>query len=340
MLVCKFGGTSLADEGCIRRAADIINSDPRRRCIVVSAPGRTGNNSNKITDLLINASRGDSNALIEINERFFQISSSLGIKSIEKHLKTMGGYISRGRDAAASRGEWLCAKIISEYLDLPFVDAADVIHFSGKNVDIPLTYACLQKRCKSGAVIPGFYGSDLSGNIVTFPRGGSDVTGALAAAALNAETYENWTDVSGIYTADPSLVPAARPVPRMDYSKALMLTMSGASVLHFSAIAPVREKSISILIKNTFAPSDKGTLITASCEENTPCVASRITKNGHVHILAHPVSPAAHERIFALMPPDVRLRMNGEILTAACAPVLMKTAVRLIHSRLHPSQNP
>ena len=116
-------------------------------------------------------------------------------------------------------------------------------------------------------VIPGFYGTMPDGSIKTFSRGGSDITGALAAAALDADVYENWTDVSGFLMADPKIVPDPEPIERITYSELRELSYIGAQVLHEGTIFPVREKNIPLNIRNTNQPDHPGTMIRESFEE-------------------------------------------------------------------------
>lgn len=339
MLVCKFGGTSLADARCFERVAQIVRSDKRRRCIIVSAPGRSAESGDKVTDLLIKSAR-DPSALIRVKEIFSSIALGLGLRDYSRELSSLDTAVHHGRDIAASRGEWLCALMLSEYLGLPFVDAKDIFRFRNSVPDLPSTYINLQSRIKTGAVIPGFYGSDEFGRIVTFPRGGSDICGALAAAALNAEAYENWTDVNGFCAADPAIIPDAQPIFHMSYSRARILAMSGAGVLHWACIPPVQEKNIPIIIKNTFDPAFPGTKISSEENENTPCIAASKSPSGEGIITALPVSETAYARIFAALPDHANLHFSENILTVSCPLENLHHIVRLIHSRLQSPEKP
>lgn len=177
------------------------------------------------------------------------------------------------KDYAASRGEFLNGLILANYLGFEFVDAKDVIVFNADgSLDAIATDEALREKLSkvSNAVIPGFYGADKDGNIVTFSRGGSDVTGALVSASIAADLYENWTDVSGFLMADPRIIDNPKPISRITYSELRELSYMGASVLHEDAIFPVRKTGIPINIKNTNKPQDSGTFIVqnSDCSDN------------------------------------------------------------------------
>ena len=167
------------------------------------------------------------------------------------------------QDEVASRGEYFSAKLLAAYLNFEFIDSADWVVFNPDGtVNEEKTYSALRSKMRGkGIVIPGFYGKMPDGSIHTFSRGGSDITGALAAAALDADVYENWTDVSGILMADPRIVENPQPIPEVTYDELRELSYSGAQVLHEGTIFPVREKNIPLNIRNTNAPNDPGTMI-------------------------------------------------------------------------------
>ena len=277
--VLKFGGTSMADAGQYRKVGDIVRSDPARRVVVVSAAGKRFSDDNKITDLLYlchaHLQYGVSYEPIfqTVRERYIGIRDELGLDfPIERELdaieERMKGKISR--EELVSRGEYLSALLMAAYLDFPFVDAADWLYFHyDSTIDQEKSYAALQRIVGDGcAVIPGFYGLMPDGKVRTLTRGGSDITGALAAAALNADVYENWTDVSGILMADPNLVENPRPIQRATYSELRQLSYSGAQVLHEMTVFPVREKNIPLNIRNTNEPEHPGTMICEEFEED------------------------------------------------------------------------
>ena len=269
----KFGGSSLADANQFRKVAAIIGADEARRYIVVSAPGKRHGGDTKVTDLLYAccaaAERGEdfSSLLAQIRTRFEDIRAELGLSldldgtfaEIEHQLRT-----HPDRDYAASRGEYLSALLMADYLGAPMVDAAGCVLFDdqGRFMD-EATYRALSARLKDvpRAVIPGFYGSLPDGSIHTFSRGGSDVTGAIVARATASRLYENWTDVSGLLSCDPHIVDNPEPIRSISYTELRELSYMGASVLHESAIFPVKSAGIPINIRNTNAPDDPGTMI-------------------------------------------------------------------------------
>ena len=231
MKVVKFGGSSMADAGQYRKIRDILLSDPSRRVVVVSAAGKRNKNDHKITDLLYlchaHSQYGvDCSQIFEmIVSRYCGIRDELGIKlDLETEFAELKQRIdakSVTADELASRGEYFSAKLMAAYLGFQFIDAEDWVKFNfDGTVDQESTYEALCGQIMGiGAVIPGFYGLMPDGHIRTFSRGGSDITGALAAAALEADVYENWTDVSGILMADPRIVENPLPIPEVTYDE-------------------------------------------------------------------------------------------------------------------------
>lgn len=271
--VVKFGGSSLADAKQITKAANIIKSDDKRRFVVPSAPGKRFPDDIKVTDMLYECSRlamenqSITKAFQAIADRYNGIISELGLElSLENEFDIIKKNISAktGSEYAASRGEYLNGIIIANLLGFEFIDAADVIVFNENGVfDNDKTQSKLRERLKNvkSAVIPGFYGADVNGNVRTFSRGGSDVTGSIIASAVKAEVYENWTDVSGVLVSDPRIVSNPEPISVITYRELRELSYMGASVLHEDAIFPVRAAGIPINIKNTNRPEDSGTMI-------------------------------------------------------------------------------
>ena len=271
--VAKFGGSSMADAGQFQKVRDIILSDPARRVVVVSAAGKRSKADHKITDLLYlchaHIQYGvDCDQIFDmISSRYIEIRDELGLSmDLESEFTQLKAELDGkaiSQDALVSRGEYFAAKLMAAFLGFRFVDAADWIRFRlDGSVDQDASYSTLQSLMHpDGIVIPGFYGSMPDGHIRTFSRGGSDITGALAAAALDADMYENWTDVSGILMADPRIIDNPRPIPQVTYDELRELSYSGAQVLHEGTIFPVREKNIPVNILNTNAPNDPGTII-------------------------------------------------------------------------------
>ena len=208
-----------------------------------------------------------SEKLSEIRERYQEIIDGLNLDfSLDKDFEVIRSEFERkaGRDYAASRGEFLNGKIMAAYLGYEFVDAAEVVRFNDDgSFNDEVTNELLSGRLSQieRAVIPGFYGAREDGTVVTFSRGGSDVSGSLVALAVGADLYENWTDVSGFLIADPRIVKNPKAIETITYKELRELSYMGASVLHEDAIFPVRKAGIPINIRNTNAPQDKGTLI-------------------------------------------------------------------------------
>lgn len=271
--VVKFGGSSLASADQFQKVGEIIRSDESRRYVIPSAPGKRFSSDTKVTDLLYNCydaavkEKNFTDLLSAIQNRYNEIINGLELTiSLDKEFELIKENFNKkaGRDYAASRGEYLNGKIMSAYLGFEFVDAAEVIRFrENGSFDDVATNDLLSKRLEQadGAVIPGFYGAKGDGTIVTFSRGGSDITGSLVALAASADIYENWTDVSGFLIADPRIVKNAKSIETITYRELRELSYMGASVLHEDAIFPVRKAGIPINIRNTNVPEDKGTLI-------------------------------------------------------------------------------
>lgn len=274
--VVKFGGSSLADAEQFRKVAAIIKSDDKRRYVVPSAPGKRFSEDIKVTDMLykcceLAGSGVDfSDDLRMIKDRYNGIIADLGVDiSLDAEFDIIADQLKSrpARDYAASRGEFLNGKLLAAYLGFNFVDAADVIVFNTKGkLLLDETVRAVRSRLKGleNAVIPGFYGKTTEGIIKTFSRGGSDVTGSIIANAVNAEIYENWTDVSGFLVADPRIVDDPEAIDVITYRELRELAYMGASVLHEDAIFPVRSAGIPINIRNTNKPEDKGTMIVSN----------------------------------------------------------------------------
>ena len=277
--VTKFGGSSMADAGQYKKVRDILLADPARRIVVVSAAGKRHSKDHKLTDLLYlchaHTQYGvDCTSVFDmITSRYLEIRDELGIQlDLEPEFAELKARLDKkavSQDELVSRGEYFSAKLMAAYLGFRFIDSANWVKFNfDGTVDQEATYDALRKQVplNGGAVIPGFYGVMPDGHIRTFSRGGSDITGALAAAALDADVYENWTDVSGILMADPRIVDDPQPIPEVTYDELRELSYSGAQVLHEDAIFPVREKNIPLNIRNTNAPEDDGTMIQENFE--------------------------------------------------------------------------
>ena len=279
MKVVKFGGSSMADAGQYRKIRDILLTDPERKVVVVSAAGKRNKQDHKITDLLYlcyaHTQYGvDCSGVFEmITSRYREIARDLNLSiDLEPEFADLKAKLDNKtvtQDELASRGEYFSARLMADYLGFKFVDAADWVKFRfDGTVDRESSYEALRNQVDGiGVVIPGFYGQLPDGKIKTFTRGGSDITGALAAAALDADVYENWTDVSGILMADPRIVDNPQTIPEVTYDELRELSYSGAQVLHEGTIFPVREKNIPLNIRNTNQPDHPGTMIRESFDE-------------------------------------------------------------------------
>ncbi len=278
--VTKFGGSSMADAGQYRKVRDIILSDSSRKVVVVSAAGKRFKEDHKLTDLLYlchaHTQYGvDCTNIFEmITSRYLEIRDELELNlDLESEFAALKKRLDKKRvsqDELVSRGEYFSAKLMAAYLGYNFVDAADWVKFNmDGTVNQKESYEAFRDAAQGiGIVTPGFYGAMPGGHIKTFSRGGSDITGAYAAAALDADVYENWTDVSGILMADPRIVENPMTIPAVTYDELRELSYSGAQVLHEGTIFPVREKGIPVNIRNTNDPSHPGTLIQESFDQN------------------------------------------------------------------------
>jgi aspartate kinase len=287
MKVAKFGGTSLATADSIRRVLGIVTSDPERRLVVVSAPGKRNDNDTKVTDLLIALARtrigGESGEpeLAQVVDRYRELAQALGVgdevvaeieADLRKRMAADTFYEAAFTDVLKAAGEDNCAKLVARFLcaqgiNASYVDprAAGMLLSDepGNAQVLPEAYDKLSRlREREGTLIfPGFFGYARSGNVVTFPRGGSDITGAILAAAVEAEVYENWTDVDSVFAASPKVVSNPKPVAEITYREMRELAYAGFSVLHGEALMPCYRAGVPVCIKNTNNPAAPGTRI-------------------------------------------------------------------------------
>lgn len=288
MKVIKFGGSSLATGAQLEKVSRIIQADAQRRVIVVSAPGKRHAGDTKVTDLLTQLadavlSRQDPLPLIDvILARYSEIQTHFAlaedvVAKLRAHLigLTQQTYSSAAylRDAFMAQGEHMNAQLVAAVLKAQGLPARFVspqtlgIVLTGQpghvQVD-PQTYRNLAQYHLDSAeyiVVPGFYAFDAAQRIVTFPRGGSDITGSILASGLHADLYENFTDVSWVYAADPHLVKGPRAINTVTYREMRELAYAGFSVFNDEALIPVIEANICVNIKNTNDPTAPGTLI-------------------------------------------------------------------------------
>lgn len=286
--VVKFGGTSVADAVQIRKVFNIVRDHPARRVVVVSAPGKRFPEDVKVTDHLIKLAGialagGDPGAEIRaLTDRFAEMGRDLGLPAsiaagIEDDLRARVASdrtdAARFTDLLKAAGEDLNARLIAAAFTAMGLPARYVCPCeagllldgeAGNAVVAPESYAQLA-RSLGGAtdvvIFPGFFGRARDGSVVTFPRGGSDITGAILAAALKADLYENFTDVDSVFAVDPRIVPGARGIGLMTYREMRELSYAGFSVFHDEAILPAVQAHIPICIKNTNRPEAPGTRI-------------------------------------------------------------------------------
>ena len=266
----------MADANIIKRVKEIIESDVSRRFIVVSAPGIRYSGDKKVTDLLLDChtelmkTGTCKKSFSAVRSRFLDIARQLGLAvDFDAVLDATQDRIEKERSEqfTISRGEYLCGIIVAEYFGMRFIDAEDIIYFKEDgSLNAEKTYRSVASAVHNAgkAVIPGFYGVDDSGKVRTFSRGGSDISGAVVARAVNATLYENWTDVSGFLACDPHVVDSPAPIEALSYKELRELSYMGANVLHSECIFPVRKANIPIQIKNAFRPQDVGTTIVST----------------------------------------------------------------------------
>ena len=296
--VVKFGGSSLASAEQFKKVGSIIQADKDRQLVVPSAPGKRDSKDTKVTDMLYGcyamAEEGKdfSTELKAIKARYQEIIDGLSLDLsledefalVQKNFKAKAG-----SDYAASRGEYLNGIIMANYLGYEFIDAASVIIFDENGeFEAEKTNKILSERLQGveKAVIPGFYGAKEDGTVKTFSRGGSDITGSIVARAVNADVYENWTDVSGFLVADPRIIYKPEVIDVITYKELRELAYMGASVLHEDAIFPVRKAGIPINIRNTNAPEDNGTWIVGStCQKSKYTITGIAGKKGFCSVI-------------------------------------------------------
>ncbi|MBR2812930.1 MAG: aspartate kinase [Solobacterium sp.] len=271
--VVKFGGSSVANSRQLTKVKNIVMSDPTRKFVVTSACGKESHEDHKITDLLYlceaHVRYGVSyHSIFDlVKKKYYQIKEDLHLTTdLDREFEMIERHMTRdlSTDFLVSRGEYLTARLLAEYLDAEFVDAADCIafHYDG-TIDMERTAALLERCAQSEkkVVIPGFYGALPNGVIKVMSRGGSDITGSVIANIVGADVYENWTDVSGFLVADPRIIDSPMRIPCITYNELREMSYMGANVLHDDAVFPVRNKNIPINIRNTNEPDNPGTMI-------------------------------------------------------------------------------
>lgn len=287
MKLCKFGGTSVASAGQLRKVAKIIMDDPERKIVVVSAPGKRFSGDIKTTDLLIeygekllNGEKAE-DELQNIINRYGEIAQELELSShimaeISNNIRSLASSDmtnkARFMDAVKASGEDNNARIVASYLNSLGVEAhyvnpkeaGIVVSDEPGNAQVlPETYENLkQLKERTGIlVVPGFFGFSPEGTLVTFSRGGSDITGSIIAAGVGAALYENFTDVDSVYSANPQIVENPKEIKELTYKEMRELSYAGFSVFHDEALIPAFRAGIPVCIKNTNNPSARGTFV-------------------------------------------------------------------------------
>jgi len=316
MKVLKFGGSSVASPENIIKIKDIIKGYNDDIVIVVSAFGGITDDLITAGTLAENQDNSYKKLLQKIETRHLETIKKLipiaeqskVLSSVKKELNVLetllDGAFSIGEitkklsDKIVSYGELLSSFIIGEYfksqgIDCAYKDSRELIITNTQNGRTAVHTQKTNSNCSSYfsnskhkvVVCPGFISKSEDGDATTLGRGGSDYTAALYAAALDAEILEIWTDVSGMYTANPKMVKQAKPIAHISYEEAMELSHFGAKVLYPPTIQPVLSKGISIIIKNTFNPEDSGTLITKSKNEKGKTVRG-ISHIGNIALLS------------------------------------------------------
>ncbi len=298
MIVAKFGGSSLASATQFAKVKKIVSSNPDIQVVVVSAPGKRCSGDIKITDYLYTLrshykySVPEDKIEGEIMNRYKEISDDLKLGyKIEDEIKAFFDSCNKNTDTnrIVSRGEYFSARLMAETLGFEFVDAADVLHFTfDGELDEEASATAVREAVETYGriVVPGFYGSYPNGDIHLFSRGGSDITGSYIAAFLGADVYENWTDVSGVYKADPRIVKDAEVVESITYEELREMSYMGADVLHQNSVRPCQTHNIPIHIKNTNDPTAPGTYIVEEAKQERP-VTGLACKKGFVNFFIY-----------------------------------------------------
>lgn len=310
MKVTKFGGSSLASATQLKKVLDIIKDDPERRFVVVSAPGKRNAEDTKVTDALIRyykeftSDKDVTQTQQWIIERYRDITEELGLKEtiiqeIAEDIYDLTNLPKKGNpftyDAFLAAGENNNAKLIAAYFNQNELEARYIhpkeagltVTAEPSNARIlPSSYDKIEELKDSNevVVIPGFFGVTQNGDICTFSRGGSDITGSIIAAGVKADLYENFTDVDGIFAAHPGIIKHPHSIPELTYKEMRELAYAGFSVLHDEALVPAYRGKIPLVIKNTNNPEHPGTRIVLEHSNDHVTVVGIAGDSGFVSI--------------------------------------------------------
>ena len=310
MKVTKFGGSSLASATQLKKVLDIIKDDPERKFVVVSAPGKRNAEDTKVTDALIRyykeftSDKDVTQTQQWIIERYRDITEELGLKEtiiqeIAEDIYDLTNLPKKGNpftyDAFLAAGENNNAKLIAAYFNQNDLEARYIhpkeagltVTAEPSNARIlPSSYDKIEELKDSNevVVIPGFFGVTQNGDICTFSRGGSDITGSIIAAGVKADLYENFTDVDGIFAAHPGIIKHPHSIPELTYKEMRELAYAGFSVLHDEALVPAYRGKIPLVIKNTNNPEHPGTRIVLEHSNDHVTVVGIAGDSGFVSI--------------------------------------------------------
>lgn len=302
--VAKFGGTSMADANAMKRCASIVQSDPDKRVIVVSA---TSGTTNLLTDIILEKSSDKRREIVEkIRKRHLAVCSEANLKrdtvqQVESILEELDKEVTGNKimspmlmDRILAFGERLSSTIFAEILrsesgdKVKWCDArrfmkTDSQHGNAEpDVDqiAVMVDAELRPAIRHSTVVTqGFIASDTDGQTTTLGRGGSDYSAALMAEALDADVLEIWTDVTAIYTTDPGIYPGARPITEISFDEAAELSIFGAKVLHPATMVPAIRKNIRVYVGSSIHPEKPGTWIVNEAREKPVIRAISIRRN-------------------------------------------------------------
>ncbi len=305
-LIMKFGGTSLGNADAIRRAADLIKESHQRWTALVVVCSAMSGVTDQLLEGARTAASGNASTYKELSQdirkRHYRVVAELlsgtevaqevtaaidrfvdRYESLCKAVLVLGELTPRALDAMTSVGERLSIRIMAGYLQTcgepaEAIDATEIMvtddTFQNATPLLDETRVKAEKRLgpllERGtiAIITGFIGATAGGVTTTLGRGGSDFSAAILGQVLEATEVWIWTDVDGVMTADPRLVPTAKTISSLSYREVAELAFYGAKVLHPKTIRPVIENNIPLRIKNSFNPGDRGTLITREVSEN------------------------------------------------------------------------
>lgn len=295
-ILCKFGGSSLASPKQLKKVKDIVRSNLNRKIIVCSAPGKDETHDVKVTDLLMllhaHVSYGIAydTILQQLYDRYKNMIDDLSIEiDFDAYFMHFKGSLHKRmmKDEIIAYGEYFMALILAAYLGFRFVDAGDVIHLKHNGqVDLEKTKDALNREIHhdDSVVIPGFYGTTPECKIRVFNRGGSDLTGSLVCIGLDLTYYENWTDVSGLYTLDPSVIDDPMKIETITYSELRELSFRGAGVIQQESLVPLQGSSVTLHIKNTNDPDAFGTKISSYIEDKTHLITGLTGSKDHASL--------------------------------------------------------